>query len=95
MYRLDGDTVQEQDVLHHIEFGPGRVSNVTADMVTVEFSGRGFARFAPDGMSGSRKVLFWHKPIILAPRKSDRPDQLAQLNAQLQGMAALVRGRTQ
>ena len=95
MYVLDGDPVTPGDKLHHLEYGLGVVRSVEHGRVAADFGSGTVIEFGPGGTLGARKVLYWSPPLVIAPRKMDRPDQVAGYRAILEAVMAMVRGRNQ
>lgn len=93
MYQLDGDIVVRGDTVHHTEWGTGRVVGVQDGAIAVQFGDADPVHFAHDGVRNGRKSLYWAPPLLIAPRKGDRPDQVASVKAIFDSVMTLVRGR--
>lgn len=93
MYVLDGDYAQEGDRIWHVEWGYGTVVSSFRDEVHVRFAGGQQVSFGPGGERLGRRVIYWHKPMMVMPRRNDRADQLANIASIINSISALMRNK--
>ncbi len=92
MYMLDGDIVEAGNAVHHLEYGNGIVRELWTGGMAVEFAaGRAPVLVEANGFISGRKVIFWSPPLMLVPRKADRPTTLDRVANVLQSVLDLTR----
>lgn len=70
---LDGSKVAVGDSVYHITLGHGTVLTIEKNTARIKMGkGGGVKNMAEGGISGGAKVFFWGKPVIIAPKKSER-----------------------
>ncbi len=69
---LNGDEVKVGDKLYHLTLQSyGTVETVLhgTARVNMQHRGRGIINMGENGMVAGQKLFYWHKPIIIEPKK--------------------------